>query len=313
MTDFQALPLGIDIGSARTRVALTTRDGQGRASLVAVAVRPSTEDPATAIIEAIRELETKERRCVFGVSPPDGILRMMTFPPMRNRERERAARFEATRFIDYSLHDAAVRVDAIESAGRNFAVGILRKSVIARYQAAAKAAQLQVLAIDDSGFALARVFPGSDAILDIGMTGSVLHLFGRRLPKTHRFTTGGRAFTDAIASSLGIEFSEAEHRKTTIGIIGTGELLRDAFIDSIASEIIDFRAAGTGDVRSITLVGNGARLPNLADDIEAATAIPTTLAMFGPELSRTLPSDVLRAAAPDWSCAVGLSTWVLGE
>lgn len=306
----RTLPLGIDVGSARTRVALTSVDERGQPTLVAVAARPSTDDPAIAICEAVAELETKERRCVFGVRTPHALLKTVRFPPMRRNERERAARFEAVGLIDYAIDDAAIRLHSIASNRLDYALGIIKKSVMIRLQKAAKAAKLSLIAIDDEALALSRVFPDSEAILDVGSSGAILHLFGRRLPTSHRFATGGDAFTEAIAGSLGIDRSLAEHRKVTYGFAGSGNAVRDAFIESVASEIIEFRAAGTGDVRSMTLVGNGARVPALVVEIERATSIPTRLAAFAPDVSNTLPSDVLRAAAPDWSCAVGLSTWL---
>jgi hypothetical protein len=57
------------------------------------------------------------------------------------------------------------------------------------------------------------------------------------------------------------------------------------------------------------LIGNGARLVNIADALAAATAIPTALATFDPSICETLPPDVVRAASPDWCMAYGLTLW----
>lgn len=305
------LPLGIDIGSESTRVALSEIDAEGRPSLIAVAVRATADHPSHAVAEAAKELGTKERRCIFGIGAPDAMLRSVTFPPMRKNERERAARFEAARFIDYPASEALVRIEARDENLNDYSLGIARKSSIARLHIVAKSAKLSIHAIDDRSLALQRVYSGVDAILDVGASGASLHLYGHRLPRSSRFASGGAAFTEAIATSLGIETRVAEQRKISIGVAGAGDGLRDSFIEAIASEIIDFRAAGAGDVGSMILVGNGSRLANLSDDIQRATAIPTRLGELVPDVSRRLPADVLRAAGPDWSCAVGLTMWTL--
>jgi len=305
------LPLGIDIGKSRIRVAHAEIDDAGHPSLVAVAVRNVNGDLGSTLAEAVAELGTRERRCVFGVSEPDAILRLATLPKMTRGERERAARYEAARFIDYPIAQAIVRVTPINGSSGECVIGATRKSAIANITAAAKRAGLRLIGVDNTGFALQRAFPQSDAVLDVGYDGSVLHLFGRELPIAQYYSVGGRTFTDAVAESLGIDHETAERRKVTHGLSGAGEYARDVFVENIASALIDFRANGSADIAGIALVGNGSRLAHLADAIERATAIPTHLAAFAPDISRTLPPDVLRAAAADWGTAYGLALWEL--
>jgi hypothetical protein len=57
------------------------------------------------------------------------------------------------------------------------------------------------------------------------------------------------------------------------------------------------------------LCGNGSRIPGIDDAIERATGTPVRFAMLPPGISDTLPADVLRAAAADWSLAYGLGLW----
>ena len=76
----ETLPLGIDAGAARTRVALVERDAEGRARLTAVATRPTGADAARAIADAWAELRTRERRCVLSLGVPDAVLRVASFP-----------------------------------------------------------------------------------------------------------------------------------------------------------------------------------------------------------------------------------------
>jgi Tfp pilus assembly PilM family ATPase len=307
----RTLPLGVDIGAARVRVALAQRSETGSGELLAVATRRHDGDPATALTDAVAELRTRERRCVFGLSEPAALLRRMTFPPMRRAERERAARFEAAELIDYPVREAIVRVISLGSNG-DAVIGIVRKDVIASLVALAHAAKLRVSAVDNDAFALRRVLPDVDAVLDVGLNASRLHIFAGGFPTGRLVSTGGAAFTQAIAHALGSDEATAERRKQTHGIAGCGEGARDALISDVANALIDCRASGLGDVRHIALVGNGSRLSELPALIERATAVHVHAATLRSAVSHALPPDVLRAAAPDWCLAYGLALWAAG-
>jgi Tfp pilus assembly PilM family ATPase len=302
------LPLGIDLGASRVRVALAHRAPDGRAELVAVATRQFQSDPAAAVADAVAELRTRERRCVFGLGEPRALLRSIRFPAMRRAEQERAARFEATQFVDYPIREAVVKVIPLGSDG-DAVIGVVRKDVIGSLVALAHTAKLRVCAVDNNVFALRRALPDVDAVLDIGLTDSRLHVYTGRFPIGRRFAVGGAAFTEGIARALGCDTATAERRKLTHGIAGCGDTVRDALIGDVANALAECRSAGLGDVHEITLAGNGSRLGDLPAAIEGATAVRVRPATFGPDISQTLPPDVLRAAAPDWCLAFGLALW----
>jgi Tfp pilus assembly PilM family ATPase len=304
----RTLPLGIDLGSARIRVALAHRNASGEPELIAVATRSRDDDPASALTDAVAELRTHERRCVFGLGEPRAVLRNITFPAMRRGEHERAARFEATQFVDYPIREAIVRLIPVGDDGSAM-IGVVRKDVISSLVTLAHAAKLRVTAVDNNAFAFRRALPDVDAVLDIGRDDSRLHIFSGRFPMSRRFGVGGSSFTAAIAQAIGTDDDTAERRKLTFGIAGTAEGAREALIADIATALADCRAAGLGDVRTIALAGNGSRLTELPALIEGATAVRVVPATLGPAVSTLVPPDVLRAAAPDWSLAYGLAIW----
>ena len=305
----QTLPLGIDIGSRRVRVALAQRRPDGTAELRAVATRACDGALGTILASAVAELQTRERRCVLGLGEPAALLRAGTFPPMRRGELDRAARFEAGRWVNYPVEEADVRVVPLDESAREAAIGIVRKDVIAGLRSTVQTAKLRLVAVDNNAFALRRAVPDADAVLDIGQSQSILYIFGRGVPRIYRLRVGGANFTQAIADALGTDEPTAERRKLTHGINGSAEDVRDLLVESVATSLIDCRANGYGDVRTVALVGNGARLDDLAAVMERATAVRVTLAAFAPQISSTLPPDVLRAAAPDWCQAYGLCLW----
>ena len=307
MKSAPTFPLGVDVGAVRTRVALVERDTSGALRLVAVATRPTGADPGTAIAAAYAELATRERRCVLALGPPDAVVRSAAFPAMRRAERARAARFEASRFVAYPLHEAAVRVHA--GIGERCIVGIARQSALDARVLAAKRARLRPVAVDDSAFALMRAFPYADAIVDIGERATVLVLQNDLLPVVQLFPAGGRTFTDAVVASLGVDDLTAEQRKRTVGLAGAGDHARDTLVEQLATALIEHRATARTEPRAIALAGNGARLAGLAEALERAVAIPVRLGALPDDVSRTLPSDVVRAASPDWALAYGLALW----
>jgi type IV pilus assembly protein PilM len=303
----RTLPLGIDVGTARTRVALVECDASGQPHLVAVAVRPTGDDAAHAIAQARAELRTRERRCVLALGAPDALLRTATFPAMRRTERARAARFEAQRFVPYSSNEAAVRV---ERAGEERCViGIARRCAVDERVLAARRAGLRPVAVDDVAFGLARAFAYADAIVDVGESATLLVVPGDPVPSVRTLAIGGGALTAAVVASLGVDAATAEQRKRTIGLAGAGEYARDALVEQLASALIDHRANARAEMRAIALAGNGARLAGFGEALERAVAIPVRLGALAAGTSDALPADVVHAASPDWGLAYGLALW----
>ena len=307
MSRYATLPLGVDLGTARTRVALMERRGTGAPRLIGVAVRPTASEPAQALAAALAELGTRERRCVLALAAPLALLRAVQFPVLARRERDRAARFEAARSITYPIDDAAVRIVAVDTARCVLAIAP-RRSIKER-AAFARAAGLRPVAIDDAAFALLRCVPADTAVVDVGATATMLVAGDDPVPIAQTFPTGGKALTEAIARGLGIDAGAAEHRKMTIGLAGAGETARDELVLQIAAALVTARAAVRTTIRSVALTGNGSRLAGLADALERAVAMPVRPAVLPEALSSALPSDVVRAASPDWALACGLALW----
>jgi Tfp pilus assembly PilM family ATPase len=308
----ETLPLGIDIGRRRVRVALVERAKREAPKLVAVAARDHAGDPADALRAAVDEVGTSERRCVVALAAPDALLCVTDFPAMTPWERVRAARFEAARFIDYPLAEAAISVSRT-NVHQRWAIGIVRSSVLSATLEFVKRLNLRPLAVDDMAFALRRAHPDADGIIDIGSEATRLMLFGGTIPYVAGIPIGGKRLTGAIAQSLGIDVDAAEERKRRVGFGGAGEAERDLLIGALGEALAEARAGGITNVRRIVLCGNGSRIAGFDDAIERATGYAVHPASLAPEISDTLPPDVLRAAAADWSGAYGLSLWSIAS
>jgi Tfp pilus assembly PilM family ATPase len=302
------LPLGVDLGQRRVRVALTERSANGRTSLIAVAARDTDGDPIAALRDAHQELATRERRCVVGIAFPDAQMRVVTMPVMGRWERRKAASFAAARYIDYPVSEATVTLVPLDTQ-RRYALGVARTAAIEARLTIARKARLKPVAVDDIALAQRRIVVGADATIDITGDRTRVTVFSDPVPFVAESPLGGMTLTEGIARSLGIDARAAELRKRSVGFAGAGESQRDALIDAINDMLVSARAAGHLDVTRAVLIGNGSRVPGLADAIARVTCLDVRAMTLDPAVSTTVPADVLRAAAPDWAIAYGLSLW----
>ena len=318
----RGLPLGVDLGSTRLRVALSDFTSQGPRVRAVVTRDLSMGVASSGIIsdcsyigalldEAREELQTRERRCVLAIGEPDAVLRTVEFPSMTEIERQRAAVFEAQRYVDYSIEDATVRLHPVDEKRGLYAIGIVRTATIKSRVNALKCGGLRPMAADHEALALGRALPGFDAILDVGFERTSVHLCIPDAPLTLQHVAGGSMITRGIERELSIDAGTAEKRKRILGTVGAGESARRTFLADVTS-LLESASIRTDRLKRIAVVGNGARLNNFASDLERATGLlveTPASKIFGGE---AYPADVIRASAPDWTLAAGLTTWGIG-
>ena len=315
------LPIGVDLGSSRIRMISARRDASGALAIEAAAVRDIPEDTigdaavrdadfVAAILEDLRrELGDKQRSCVLALAPMSASLRVVRIPKMTDAERRSAARFEAERFVPWDTKDVAtlVRSHWVNPAENALAVGVVREDALLSRVTCAKRAGLRVCGVDHEACALQRAFPIADAVLDVGLRRSTIHAFSPNGPLSLVVPSGGNDVTRAIGHDLTIEQSAAERRKRILGTAGAGESARQTLVERVRGAVATLR--DRLPVRRIALVGNGARLPGLAGDIETATEAIVELTVSDLLQSSVYPADVTRAAAPDWTLAAALTIW----
>jgi Tfp pilus assembly PilM family ATPase len=308
-------PLGIDIGATRVRVAQLETDGAAAHLRRIIAFDlPELAEPATdaighAIAGRLAELEIKERRCVCAIGEDEGTIRPIALPPMPPRERIRAARYEASRIVEYPIGEAHVRVQPLDPARNLFALGVVRRAAYERRLAIVRAAGLRPICIDHEAFALRRAHPHADAAIDIGHKSARFYALRSPTPFGVVVPGGSSALTRALERSLDIEFELAERRKRTVGLAGAAESECAAFSAAIGGALLAARKDGVGEIQHVVLVGNGARLPGLLERLERDTGCSLELASEPCVAASAYPADVSRAGAPDWSLSIGLALW----
>lgn len=313
-----SLPLGVDIGATRVRIAHAERVGC-EIKIRSVAVREFPEGAATsggiaqdafvaaAIEDARAELGVRDRRCVCAIGVPDASLFAMTLPKMTALERERAVRFELAGYTHYPLEQAVIRIRPASQEQNVYAVGTVQLAALKSRVAALRKGGLRPVAMDHESVALARALPGFDAIVDVGLHRSSVHACKLgRVPQTIGIPHGGGLVTRTIARELGIDEQSAERRKRIVGTAGAGEAEQQLALE-IASALDGFRRRGM--MRNAALVGNGARTKGLSAAIAVAANVRVTMPVCEALRGDTFGDDVLRAAAADWNLVSGIALW----
>ncbi len=310
----RSLPLGVDMGTARIRVVHSVLQGSRRL-VRAVAVRdvPSGAISADDIVEpeyvaalledAVRELKTTERRCVGAVGLPAAKLKSIALPVMTSFERTRTAHFEAARYVEYPIAEAIVRIRRLSEGSHLWALGIVRARTLKARAACLRKARLRVQGINDEGCALRRCLPNYDAVLDIGQYRSTIYLVNSL--ETFQIKSGGAEITSAIERDLNLDRAPAEKRKRIVGTAGAGERAKEKLVISLASLFQE--AASVAACQCVAVVGNGARLPGLLDDLIAATGCVCEFAVSNALDGESYSKDVVCAGAPDWTLAAALA------
>lgn len=312
MVRTRPMPLGVDLGKTRIRVAAAVRTASGKTEVVGIASReaPEASEAASTVLDDLRrELNTRERRCVLSLPASAGVLKVVRFPKMSDVERRNAARFESERIAPWNAKDVAtiVRAHWVNVRDGLVAVGVAREESLQTRVACARGAGLAVAGVDHDACAMRRAFPFADAVLDIGCESSSLHVFSALGPLSVTITAGGSDVTAGICRDLGIDSTAAERRKRILGTAGAGEAARDAFVTRVAAAVSDVREQHP--IRRLAMTGNGARLPGLAEAIEAATEAMVDVPVSDLLRSTAYPEDVARSAAPDWTLAASLAAW----
>lgn len=296
------LPLGIDLGEARVRVAAICRRGAAL-ELFGVGTANVGADVSESLTRALEQLDVRESRAVAMIRSCDARLRTIRLPAMGRRELRRAAQFEGIASFGPG-EPVAIRSLLLGDSGgqRRMLLATTLARTVQTTVRILKASGVHAVRIDHEGCALARNAQGP--ILDIGLHRSTLVVTSDGIPVVRTMPVGGSFFTSALAESLGTTYELAEIRKTTIGLGGAAADAVREFARRVAIEIADLREREGIEVDRLSLCGNGARLcgviPSLQEELRIAV-VPINLAALS---GARLPENVLASGACDWYAAI---------
>ena len=197
------------------------------------------------------------------------------------------------------------------------------KSIIEKYLALAKAAELTLVALETEAFALIRALLGADptptVLLDIGSVKSNILIVDSAIPMlTRSIDVGGQKYTQAMAQLLNVPLSKAEAMKRDVSALpGAGtqfhDLLKEVFSPLFSElkyslQVYRTRNDGAAMPERIILTGGSSRISGLRELMEQEFNLKTYLGnpweavQYHPDLQ-----GLLAELGPRFSVAIGLA------
>lgn len=237
---------GIDIGSSTIKIGQATKSPNGyQYTRFAWCPTPPMTIKDGAIVDArvlgetIRQLLSTSgftaTRMVSAVSGQSVVIRPINMTQMTERELQHAIKFEAERYLPYSVAEAQINGhilrNSIEGDDKMMEVLLVAapNEMVKNTQEVIKMAQATPDAIDLEPFALLRALSrGVDpdtlkqtiALINLGASSSSINIFKAGVLRHNRtITVAGNSFTKAIGQSLNLSFEEAEKIKKDKGVI----------------------------------------------------------------------------------------------
>lgn len=283
-------------------------------------------------------------RVVSAVGGQAVIVRELKVPKMSQADMRQAVRFEAGRYLPYSVRDVTMDFDILgevtEEGQPKVEVLLVaaRQEIVDKHVQALQDAGLTPFVLDVESFAVMRALAGqartdggsqAAVFVDLGAeTTDILVTEGERLRLTRNVNIGGASLTRAVSGRLDVEFPIAEELKTEKGrVLLEGEPLPDdqavlsmheamlPILTDLATELrrsLDYFQTRWRESRigRVVLSGGTARLANLDRFLSLELGVESVVG--DPFATCTVPESVLsaeqrRKVAPAMAAAVGLA------
>lgn len=331
---------GLDIGSHNIKAVQLKKATADQYQLVALGSAPSTtkgwlseaESDLTALAEIVKKLSQEIKitsKNVAAALPEDQVFsRVVTLPKLSEEELTSALNWEAEQWVPIPLAEVTlahqiigeIRVDNQEKI-EVFLVAAPNR-LIEKILKVIKTAGLNPVSLETEILAMARSLVAADAeatlLVDLGARATDLAIVdGGQVVFSRSIPTAGEALTRAIASSLGMEVSQAEEYKKAYGIDPQKlqgkvseviEPVLEVVIKEMEQAIQFYQQEKRKTTKRIVLSGGTAILPEAVNSIAKKLMVEIQL---GDPFSR-VTQDSLVAKIPQnersfYSVAVGLA------
>lgn len=285
-----------------------------------------------AILDLVSNAKIANRRVNIGVKGPSVIVRYIQMPKMKDQELKGAIRFEAEKYIPFSLDEVIIDYEILENQPHSNNMKVLlvaaKREHINNILELMKEIKLEVGMIDVDSFALINAFMNSGfnsegmrgggstyGLLNIGSKITNLNI----MSKTQVFFTrdimwAGEEMTNKIKEKFNIEFKEAEALKIEPRekITQVREAL-NSVLEKIISEIrlsFDyFENQYEKNIEKLFLSGGGSYLFNIIETLKEGLGLEILCwnPFRGMRISKELKADELKAIGSHFGVAVGLA------
>ncbi len=247
--------------------------------------KKNLEEVAGALGSLIKDLKIGNRAAVVALPEYEIVSRLVSLPPLEEKEIKDALAFEAETFVPYPLNQVSIDYEIIEEDEEGcltiFAIAA-RNDLISNYVKIFKMAGMELLAIESPAVSMRRILKqiatASEAtmVLDIGQKYSDLIGFKNgNIYFARSISLGGESLTRAISVNLGLDMASAEEYKKAYGmkemeLEGKIKAALTPVFESMAEEIRRAMAlyseSNNRTIELLVLSGGGAKLPGLAEE-----------------------------------------------
>lgn len=240
-----ASAFGLDLGSATLKAAQVAKASDGfRIVKSAVRATPASaikeggriHDPKQ-IAEEVRELVAaggvSSKRVVSAVSGPHVVIRTITMPKMTEKELHNSIKYEAERYIPYSVAEAQVAGSILrnpipgDEANMEVLLMASPKEIVLGVEEVIRLAGLDADAIELEPIALLRlarlvlpedVLKQTVALINVGASSTSISIMKEgTLRNSRTISVAGNGLTRAISQAMNTGFEEAETLKKEKG------------------------------------------------------------------------------------------------
>lgn len=241
------------------------------------------------------------RECIVSVPGHLALTKLVKTPSVDRDKRPRIVQFEAGQNIPYNLDEVAWGHVEVSDDGVDleFMLSAAKLDAMAALCGAVESAGLRVVRCETSSLALWRMSDWGQAaprspvlMLDIGARSTHLVFVAAHTIHVRTLAMGGNTITQALASSLQLDFASAEQLKLQV-LTNAGDGAIDAisraalqqamtgFLERLIMEIMRsrlnfLRQTGAASPTQVIVSGGGSRLPDLQNMLSAKLEIPIT-------------------------------------
>ncbi|HEX71799.1 MAG TPA: type IV pilus assembly protein PilM, partial [Candidatus Hydrogenedentes bacterium] len=306
--------LVLDIGASAIRLCELAQTKSGY-QLTKYYQREFNPDPALdedarknlkrkALAQLLKEAKVRARKVIFGVPGQSVFTRSRTLPPVPEYKVNQIVRYEIQQQIPFSLDQIAMDyqvLDRTEAGGYDVMMAAIKVDVVEKHMDILVEAKRGIDVVDVCPIAaynwLKHTGEFGDqgdcvALIDMGAaTTDIVIERENQFRFTRPLNIGGNDITQALASALGVNFSDAEKLKRERGFAPTGDPKRDGkggevignVLQRMVSEILRsfsyFRSLpGGGQVNRVILCGGGACLRNIIPYMQRQLGVEVRIA-----------------------------------
>ncbi len=284
--------IGLDIGVSSIKIACLEKHGEGWKLLgLGEAGSPSGGTQllsaetrlAESIKKLVADLGIKTRLAISALPEQSTTSRVLSFPPMKEKEIYKAIFYEAETFVPHPIEEVQIDYQILQKTSERILTFVVaaQKTIIERYEKIINEAGLVPVAIETTAIALSRCVPDNInkpvMILDLGARNSTMVVAkNNSIYFTRTVPFGGEAFTRSLSVALGMDSFQAEEYKKAYGFKGgewegkIHQALLDVFVrlgEEIKKGFLSFQEEWQEQVSFLMVAGGGASLPGLTEEL----------------------------------------------